>query len=100
MEEKLSFVATRVDNNSAVMLFDNPKDTKTAYRIIKAFLGEEGVGIYLVAKPQYAIILDKFQGGWYIWKKIMRQFVTGDEKKYFLTIRDNRLVSKHLPMVL
>lgn len=97
MEKKLFFKIVRVDSNLIDVFFDTPAETKTAYRAIMDVLGDNTAGIRLIARPEYAIILDRSQGGWKAWKGSIMQFVSdkvlNTEGKYSIIIRNESLVS-------
>lgn len=106
MEKELFFKIVRVDSNLIDVFFATPAETKTAYRAVMDALGDNAFGVRLIARPEYAIILDRSQGGWRAWKDNIMQFVSdktlSTDGKYSITIRNGSLVptvSRYLPAV-
>lgn len=108
MEKELFFEIVRVDDNLVDLFFDTPAETKTAYRAIMNVLGDDAPGVRLIAKPKYAIILDRSQGGWRVWQQNIMRLVSDKilktEGKYSIVVRNGSLISKaererYLPMI-
>lgn len=107
MEKKLFFTVKKVDDDLIDLFFDNPDDTKLAYKAIRNYLGEEINGVSLIARPVFAIILERAQGAWNMWATRMMSFVNDEpyesEGRYYLKVIDEYLVpcnSEYLPAVL
>lgn len=108
MRRELNFKMVKVDDNVIDLFFDNPEDTKAAFRAIKGYLGPNlSDGIFLIAKPDYAIVLTKSNGAWAVWMEKMRKFVSYDvvpiNGRYRMIVENGTLVSAdsiNLPMLL
>ena len=108
MEKKLYFRFIKVDDNLIDLFFNSPEVTKEAYMAIRRFLGEEDCeGIMLIAKPNWAILLDKYKGAWITWMNKMMSFVNDDfastEGRYYLKVIEGNLVpckAEYLPMTM
>ena len=97
MKKDLYFKVVKVDDNVIDLFFDTPDDTKMAFRAIKGYLGHAASdGIFLIAKPEYAIVLTKSNGAWSTWSKKMRRFVNYEQVplcgRYKMTVVNGTLI--------
>lgn len=105
MEKKLFFTVKKADENLLDLFFDSPEETKIAYKAMRRLLGNKTDGMMLIAKPEWAIILEKNRGAWFTWLTHMMAFVNEDlfatEGKYYFRVIEGHLVpckSEYLPM--
>ena len=89
---ELYFNAERTDGDTITLVFNNPHETKLAFRALVDLVGAN-MGICLQAKPTYAVILDRLKGGWVIWLRLVIPYITEVEptKRYRLTLMDGKI---------
>ena len=92
--DKLYFEVIRTDSNTVTLKFNSPHETKLAFRAVVDLLDDPD-GIFLIAKPSYAIILKMNKGGWVKWRRDVTPFTveTSAGERYYLTLMDGKIAA-------
>lgn len=97
-KRELYFDVERTDSNTVTLIFNNPQETKLAFRAVTdmSLLLRPSTGISLQAKPIYAIILDERKGGWAAWTRSIMPYVTEVKptERYRLTLIGGKISNK------